>query len=143
MVNKVGFKGFAKASKISADDQQGMLANLDEDLVVYYTGGKYHRRKASGRSASLNTVSEKRKPVPIRTYAQRCFTAAGNGRGFDTSISFGGLRLHQGAKPACYLLLRKTEAGYVAETNIPTPDGFKGSFKEGDLVLKPNGSPVA
>lgn len=132
----VGFKGFAKPQKV--ENLQASLDNLAEDEYVFYTGGKYGRRRQSGRSASLATITEVKKPVPIREYAKRAATAGPGGTGFPTSISIAGLGLHAGAKPAVYLyLVKDAEGNFRAKKDIPNPDrSFSETpFKAGDVVI--------
>ena len=141
-MSNVGFKGFAKPSKIDGEKAKAMTENVSGDEFVLWTGGSYGRRRASGRSACLATVTEKMKPVPLTEYVSRCLKLA-DGAGYDTSISVGGLSLHQGAKPAVYLhLVRDASGNFVAKKNIPTPDKAvfqdvyeRGGFKAGDIVV--------
>ncbi len=137
-MSSIGFKGFAKPKTIGADVSKGLLGNISADEYVFYTGGNYGRRRASGRSAALNTVTEVRKPIPLSTYVKRVFAAGPDGKGFDTSISVGGLSLHQGAKPSVYLYLVKDAAGaYRAKKGIPNVDpAFSAKpFAAGDIVI--------
>jgi len=135
-MSSVGFKGFAKPSKV--ENLDAALENIPADEYVFYTGGNYGRRRASGRSASLATVTEVRKPIPVREYAKRAATSGPGGTGFPTSISVGGLGLHSGAKPAVYLYLVRDAAGnFRAKKDIPNPDrAFSETpFKAGDVVI--------
>ncbi len=137
-MSSIGFKGFAKPKTISADVSAGLLGNISSDEYVFYTGGNYARRRASGRSAALNTITEVRKPIPLSTYVKRVFAAGPAGKGFDTSISVGGLSLHQGAKPAVYLyLVRDASGAYRAKKGIPNVDpAFSAKpFAAGDVVI--------
>lgn len=147
----VGFKGFAKPRALTADLSKGMLENVSGDEFILFTGGAYSRRRASGRSACLNTVTEKGKPLALADYVARCFKAGPDGKnGFGTDIAIGGLSLHQGAKPAVYLyLVRDAEGNFRAKKDIPTPDPtfLKGPIKAGDVVVaaaaKKASAPVA
>ncbi len=124
-MSRVGFKGFAKPKTIAPDLAKAFRENVAPDEYVYYTGGNYGRRRASGRSASLNTVTERRKPIPLATYVERALKAGPDGKGYDTSISVGGLSLHQGAKPAVYLYLVKDKEGTGEEGySEPGPGAF-------------------
>ena len=138
---RVGFKGFTKPAKI--EDVKVKADNTAANLFVLYTGGVYGRRRASGRSNSLATITEKNKPISLRAYIERAAKAGPNGTGYDTGISVGGLTLHQGAKPAVYLYLELDGDGnYRAVKDIPTPDPVvyeaaykRGGFKAGDIVI--------
>jgi hypothetical protein len=144
-ISNVGFKGFAKPKILDRETVRDLRDNVGSNLYVFYTGGNYGRRKASGRSKALATVTEKGKPVSLRTYIERAAKAVDpeTGKGFGTDISVGGLSLHQGAKPAVYLYLEKDDAGnYRAVKDIPTPDTAvfeaaykRGGFKAGEIVL--------
>lgn len=137
-MSSIGFKGFAKPKTIGADLSSALLGNISADEYVFYTGGNYGRRRASGRSAALNTISEVRKPIPLATYVKRVFAAGPGGKGFDTSISVGGLSLHQGAKPAVYLyLVRDDKGNYRAKKGIPNVDPAfsEKPFAAGDIVV--------
>ncbi len=134
----IGFKGFAKPSKIAADIATAMTSNISDDEYVVWTGNNYGRRRASGRSACLNTITEKLKPIALSEYVKRCLTAGPDGKGFDTSISVGGLGLHQIAKPTVYLhLVRDAEGNYRAKKDIPNPDSdFSAKpIGAGDIVI--------
>lgn len=137
-MSSIGFKGFAKPKKIDAAVSSALIGNISSDEYVFYTGGNYGRRRASGRSAALNTITEVRKPIELSVYALRAFGAGPDGKGFDTSISVGGLSLHQGAKPAVYLYLVRDAAGnYRAKKSIPNVDPAfsKDPFAAGDIVV--------
>ena len=133
----IGFKGFAKPAKVENGSEA--IANLAEDEFVFFSGGNYRRRRASGRSRSLATITEVRTPVPVREYAKRALEAGPNkGEGYDTSISIGGLTLHQVAKPTVYFYLVKNADGdFVAKTDIPNPDPdiSASPLKAGDVVI--------
>lgn len=147
-MSNVGFKGFAKPSKIDAEKATAMTSNVSGDEFVLWTGGSYGRRRASGRSACLATVTEKMRPVPLTDYVKRCLRLA-DGAGYDTSISVGGLSLHQGAKPCVYLhLVKDAKGNFVAKKAIPTPDKAvyqaaydRGGFKPGDVVIAAEQAP--
>ncbi|MEE9569502.1 MAG: hypothetical protein V3W37_08960 [Candidatus Binatia bacterium] len=131
-------KTFAKPAKIPAERAEALASNLSGDEFVLYTGGAYSRRRASGRSASLATITEVKKPVALSTYVSRALTAGPNGTGYDTAISVGGLSLHQGAKPAVYLyLVKDADGNYRAKKDIPNPDRTfsEKPFEGGDIVI--------
>lgn len=153
-MSSIGFKGFAKPKTVDQEAQKGMLGNVSSDEFIYWTGNQYGRRRASGRSAALNTITEKGKPIALSTYVSRALKAGPDGKGYDTSISVGGLSLHQGAKPAVYLYLVKDAAGNMrAKKSIPNVDpAFSAKpFAAGDIVIaakakalaKPKGQEVA
>ncbi len=137
-MSSIGFKGFAKPKTIETDAGKALLGNISADEYVFYTGGNYGRRRASGRSVALSTVTERRKPIALSTYVSRALKAGPEGKGYDTSISVGGLSLHQGAKPAVYLyLVRDASGAYRAKKAIPNVDPAfsEKPFKAGDIVI--------
>jgi len=143
-MSNVGFKGFAKPAKVAnADD---MLGNVATDEYVYYSGGKYHGRRASGRNICFKTVTEVKKPVALTDYVKRGFKAGPEGKGFDTSISVGGLSLHQVAKPTVYFyLVKDAEGNFRAKRDIPNPDAAISAkpIAAGDIVIKAKGKAIA
>lgn len=143
-MSSVGFKGFAKPSKRTAETVTAEIGNTSGDEYVLFTGGAYRRRRASGRSRSLATITEKNRPIKLATYIKRASTANPDGTGYSSQISVGGLRLHQGAKPAVYLYLEKDAKGnYRAVTDIPDPDGFEKPFSAGQVVIPAKSSTKA
>ncbi len=131
-------KTFAKPAKIETDEAKALTGNIAGDEYVLYTGGAYGRRRASGRSISLATVTEVNKPIPLSEYVSRALKAGPGGTGYKTSISVGGLSLHAGAKPAVYLyLVKRADGAYVAKKDIPFPDrAFSETpYEAGDVVI--------
>lgn len=141
MANHVGFRGFTKAAKQSPDAVAKKIDRMTTDgLYVYFTGGPARFRKGSGRSAALQCVTEKHKPVPLTTLIERAAKCGPHGTGYSPEMVRAGLFLHRNSKPAVYLPLRKREDGaYVADTNIPNADGFPKGLKEGDVVIDKGG----
>ncbi len=134
----IGFKGFAKPVALDKERAASEEANVSRDEYVIWTGNEYGRRRASGRSVSLRTITEKLKPVSLSEYIRRARTAGPDGKGYGTSISVGGLSLHQIAKPTVYFLVIKDEAGnYRAKKDVPNPDRaiFAKPLAAGDIVL--------
>lgn len=137
---RVGFRGFARPVKIDAEAVETKIgaANI-EGLYVYYTGNPYRARRASGRSASLRTITEVRKPVPVSELIRRAAKAGPNGTGYSPEFVRAGLFLHGGDKLAVYFPLEKRADGsFVAARDIPGADGYekKGGLKKGDVVIE-------
>ena len=128
---------FRKPSPVEADNVASAKKTAEE--FVLFTGTpKTNARKASGRTAVLTLVTEKRKPISLATLYERAANRAGKLVGFDPSFVRSGLALAAGAKPATYLLLEKDEKGnFRAVKNIPYPDEnfSKKPFKAGDIVI--------
>lgn len=141
----VGFKGFAKPTNV--ENASDLVGNISNDEFVFYTGGAYGRRRASGRSISLSTITEIRKPIPLADYVKRALKAGPDGKGYGTDISVGGLSLHAGAKPAVYLyLVKDADGNFRAKKDFPNVDPAfsKEPIKAGDIVVpKAKGRAVA
>jgi hypothetical protein len=130
-------KAFRKPSKLDAGRVESSIKTADE--YILWTGSeKPNWRKASGRTACLRLVTEKRKPVSLAAWYGRAADAASKLTGFDSDFARGGLSLAQGAKPAVHFLLTKdAEGNFRAVKNIPFPDpSFSAkSIKAGDIVI--------
>lgn len=136
----IGFKRFAIPEKIESEKAKGSLANLAESEYILWFGGTYGGRPGSGRFKSFSTIrkDEIGKPVPLSVYVKRALVAEGDGKGFSTGISVGGLGLHQIAKPTVYFYVYRDEKGnFRARKDVPRPDAskFAKPLKKGDLVL--------
>lgn len=134
-------RAFRKPSAMDAEKIASAKKTADE--YVLWTGTvKPNWRKASGRTACLSLVTEKRKPISLAAWYERAANAADKLKGFDPDFARGGLALAQGAKPAVHFLLSKDEAGnYRAVKNIPYPDEAfsKRPIKAGDIVVAAEG----
>jgi hypothetical protein len=133
-------RAFRKPSKIeiSPEDVKAIASNASNEFAFYTGTVKTNARKASGRTAVLTLVKEKRRPIPLATLAERARGVAGVNVGFEYSFVRSGLSLAQGAKPCVYFLLSRDDAGnYRAVKNIPAPDANFSSkpFKTGDIVV--------
>lgn len=136
-------KEFRKPAKVDAEAVNLSKKNSEGEFVFFTGTVKTNNRKASGRTAVLSLVREKRKPIPLATFYERARAAAGD-KGFDPSFARGGLALAGLAKPAVYFLLYRDEKGnYRAGVNIPNPDDnfSKRPFKKGDIVLAASAAP--
>jgi hypothetical protein len=135
-------KRFAVPSKLDKEATKARIEAAEIDgLFVYYTGGVYRRRPSSGRSVALATITEKGKPLPLRTLLERAAKAGPNGTGYSPDLVRSGLFLHQGAKPAVYYVLAKGEDGaYRAVKPINATDG--GTYGTGDVVVDKGGKLV-
>jgi hypothetical protein len=96
------------------------LRRTPEDHHVIWTGHSYASWQRSLRSRALAEIKECGVPVSLRELLRRAARIDGD-RGLDPDTVRAGVRLHQGAKPAVYLLVQRTSAGdYVAVTEIPS-----------------------
>lgn len=130
-------KLFRKPSKIDPALVKASEPNASDEYAFFTGTPKTNNRKASGRTAVLTLVTEKRRPIPLAELYRRAAKAKGEA-GFDPAFVRGGLSLAGLAKPAVYFLLYKDDKGnYRAGVNIPYPDETfsKRSYKKGDIVL--------
>jgi len=138
-------KAFRKPMKLDGSKVESSIKTADE--YILWTGTeKPNWRKASGRTACLRLITEKRKPVALATWYQRAADAASKLTGFDSDFARGGLSLAQGAKPAVHFLLTKDGDGnYRAVKNIPYPDSAFSTkpIKAGDIVVAAEGKSKA
>ena len=139
MFNRPGFRGFARPRALDAETITASASRFEGDpRGIYYLGGTYGRRRVSGRSQSLATVTEVEAFLPLSEFVRRAAKASGE-IGFDAALAVGGLSLHAVAKPSVYLYLYRDAAGNLrAVRDIPSPGGrFAGrSFKADDIVVE-------
>lgn len=115
------------------------LAAISMDHHVIWDGNGYGARPGSRCSRVLGLIRDVWTPVLLRELVLRATRIEGDA-GFPPEAVRDGLRQHQGAKGACYLLVRKTPRGdYVAVTDIPSPASSGGVLRPGDLVLSRRG----
>lgn len=130
-------KEFRKPGKVDHEAVIVSKANASNEFVFWTGTIKQNNRKASGRTAVLTLVREKRRPIPLATLYDKAAKAAGD-KGFDPAFARGGLALAGLAKPAVYFLLYKEGDTYRAAVNIPNPDEnySKRPYKKGDIVFR-------
>lgn len=117
---RIGFRGFRRPETVNPEAVR-YVGEATEGLFVYYLGGTYGRRRASLRSNALATVTEVKKPVPVSEVVRRA-SNLGDGLGYDPKTVLSGIKLHQGAKPAVYILVEKdVEGNLVAYKDVPFP----------------------
>lgn len=143
-----GFPGFRAAESIGKDKLSLALERLAPSIeghYIYWTGNNYNFRRPSLRSNALRCLTEKRRPIALKTWIARAAGCAGDGMGYDPQTVKQGLALHQGAKPCVYFELKKDPQGnFRAVYNIPFADGHAKAIKAGDVVIKnpaTNGTP--
>ena len=109
---------------------------------VFWTGHPYRRQAGSLRSQALERITEVGQPVSVQTLLERAARVDGE-LGFDPATVRGGLMLHQGAKPAVYLLVeRKASGDFVAVREIPFAGSPGQAIREGDVVADRYGRPL-
>lgn len=137
MTTFIGFRGFAKPQKIEEAAVEEKIKNSNiENLYVLWTGGTYRARKASGRSQSLATITEKNVPVPLSEVYRRAAKAVGGDKGFNPELVRSGLFLHAGAKPCVYYALeKKSDGSFTLVKTVPHPEGDKAPILAGSVIV--------
>ena len=78
--------------------------------------------------------------MALRTLIQRAARIEG-GQGLDPDLVRSAVRLHQSARPAVYLLTRKTLGGeYLAVTDIPWAAASTRPVRPGDPIMDRKGA---
>ncbi|WP_372624681.1 uracil-DNA glycosylase [Falsiroseomonas sp.] len=105
------------------------------DHYVIWTGHTYPSWQVSLRSRALAQIREVGVPVPLRELLHRAARIEGE-LGLDPAIVRSGVRLHQDAKPAVYLLVERNRVGdYTAVTDIPYAGPAFRRIPKGGVVL--------
>jgi hypothetical protein len=137
MTNR-GFKGFRQPSRIEAEQLTKALERMSLETYIYWTGGEYRRRTQSLRSNALACLTEKKRPVHLKTWIQRAAQCvdADQHIGYVPERVREGLYLHRNSKPAVYFELKKDAKGnYVSVNHVPYAEGFAKGLKPGDIVV--------
>ncbi len=125
--------------RIPASVLTAALRQTPPTHYVIWTGHHYRAQDGSLRSQALSRITEVGQPVSVQTLLQRAARIDGE-VGFDPNTVRSGLTLHQGAKPAAYLLVEKTASGeYVAVRDIPKAGIPNQSIRAGEVVLDRGG----
>lgn len=115
------------------------IARTPLDHWVIWTGAPCGAQANSLRSRALSCVTQAWSPVALRALLQQAAAIAGD-LGLDPDSVRSAVRMHQTARPAAYLLVRRTLSGdYLAVTDVPWPAVGSGSLRAGDLVLDHQG----
>lgn len=118
------------------------IARTPIDHYVIWDGSACAAQRGSLRSRALSLIDEPWAPVPLRVLIQRAARLSETG-GLDPDTVRSAVRLHQTARPAVYLLVRRTVSGdYLAVTDIPWPGPCPRPLRAGDLVLDRQGRPL-
>ena len=129
--------------RISATVLEKALRRTPPTHYVIWTGHTYRNQNGSLRSQALSRITEVGEPVSVQTLLQRAARIDGE-LGFDPATVRSGLDLHQGARPAVYLLIdRKASGDYVAARDIPFAGSPSRAIREGDVVLDRSGRMLA
>lgn len=115
------------------------IARTPLDQWVIWDGTACRGQPNSLRSRALSCVSEVWTPALLRVVLQRAATLSGD-EGLNPDTVRSAIRMHQTARPAAYLLVRRTPSGdYLAVTDVPWPSTAPGPLRAGDLVLDRHG----
>ncbi len=111
------------------------ISRTSADHYVIWTGHTYPSWQVSLRSRALAQIREVGVPVPLRELLRRAARIEGS-LGLDPGTVRSGVRLHQGAKPAVYLLVERNRMGdYTALTDIPYAGPAFRRIAKGAVVL--------
>jgi len=115
------------------------IARTPLDHWLIWDGTPCRRQANSLRSRALSCVREVWTPVSLRAVLQRAATLSGE-TGLNPDTVRSAIRMHQAARPAAYLLVRRAPSGdYLAVTDVPWPAATPGPLCAGDLVLDRHG----
>jgi hypothetical protein len=124
---------------ISAGVLAEAISRAPSDQYVIWTGHEYGSWQRSLRSRALAEIKKVARPVALRELLRRAARIDGE-LGFNPDTVRSGLRLHQGAKPAVYLLVEQTPVGdYVAVTTVPFAGPAFRRIEKGAVVLDRSG----
>lgn len=137
VASEVNTAGAATSAKLEFISQEQLISGLSrtpiEDHVIW-TGVHYEGREASFRARVLSLVTEPWAPVAVRVLVTAAARLAGE-YGVSPDRVRAAIRMHQGARGAAYILVRRTPAAdFIAATAVPTPSVGR-PLVEGDLVL--------
>jgi hypothetical protein len=111
------------------------VARTPSDHHVIWLGHLAKGRDESACSVTLGLIERPWDPVPLRSLLLRAARLDGS-QGIPPDLARAAVRQHQSARPACYLLVRRTIAGdFVTVTDVPWPATAGAPLRTGDLVL--------
>lgn len=115
------------------------LARTPLDQYLIWDGRPCGAQAGSLRSRALALVAEPWTPVALRTLILRAARLDAGG-GLDPATVRCAVRMHQGARPAVYLLVRRTPLGaYAAVMDVPWPASAPRPIRAGDVVMDRSG----
>ncbi len=102
---------------------------------MVWTGHACGGQEGSLRARALACVREVGAPVSLRLLLQRAAAIEPSG-GLDPDAVRNAVRMHQTARPAVYLLVKRLPSrDFVAVTDIPWPAGVRAPISAGGLVV--------
>jgi hypothetical protein len=124
--------------RISEGDLIEALSRAPADQYVIWTGEGCGAQPGSLRSRALACIHEVGVPVLLRVVLQRAARLEGD-LGLNPDAVRGAVYMHQIARPAVYLLVRRRlSAEYVAVTDIPFPAGGR-RIVAGEVIVDRHG----
>jgi hypothetical protein len=119
------------------------IARTPSDHYVIWTGEPCNGQAGSLRSRALACIAEVGQAIPLRTLMRRAASLGDGGLNPDAVRS--AVRMHQAARPAVYLLVRRLGSGeFVAVADIPFAAGRRIApgeplmDRQGRLLLPPD-----
>ena len=124
-----------RLERVTKTTLDAALARTPLDHFVIWNGSDCGAQANSLRSRALACLTEIWSPLSMRALLQRAASVADE-LGLDPDTVRSAVRLHQAARPAAYLLVRRTLSGdYMAVTDVPWPAAAAAPLRAGDLVL--------
>ena len=115
------------------------IGRAPDNRFIIWTGHCYSSWQRSLRSRALALIKEVGKPVALRDLMRRAARIEGE-RGYDPDVARSGVRLHQGSKPAVYLLVeRGADGDYRAVTSVPYAGPALRRLSRGEVVMDRQG----
>lgn len=131
-VDVLKYRGLEQISELALTEA---IARAPIDQFVIWTGVEAQGADQSLRLRALRCIEEVDEPVPLRVLMRRAARLSAEG-GLHPDLVRSAVRLHQGARPAAYLLCRRQACGaFVAVTDIPFPACRRGTIRAGQPVL--------
>jgi hypothetical protein len=114
------------------------IARTPSDHYVIWTGESCNGQAGSLRSRALACLNEVGQAVPLRTLMRRA--ARLDGGGLNPDAVRNAVRMHQMARPAVYLLVRRLGSGeFVAVADISFATGAARRINAGEPVMDRQG----
>jgi hypothetical protein len=128
-----------RLERVTKTTLDAAMARTPLDHFVIWDGSSCGAQANSLRSRALACITEAWSPLSMRALLQRAACVAGE-LGLDPDTVRSAVRMHQSARPAPYLLVRRTLSGdFMAVTDVPWPAATVAPLRAGDLVLDRKG----
>lgn len=128
-----------RLERVTKTTLDAAMARTPFDHFVIWDGSSCGAQANSLRSRALGCVTETWFPLSMRVLLQRAACIADE-LGLDPDTVRSAVRMHQSARPAAYLLVRRTLSGdFLAVADVPWPASNAAPLHAGDLVLDRKG----